>query len=69
MLDIYANVSAIDFPEMKLVVGLWDVQDDLSKARERIGLDAMVVAKLADAQGQIRLLSQPRLSRVESTSI
>ncbi|MCE3016466.1 MAG: AI-2E family transporter [Pirellula sp.] len=56
-------------PEMKLVVGLWDVQDDLSKARERIGLDAMVVAKLADAQGQIRLLSQPRLSRVESTSI
>ena len=48
-------------PEMKLVVGLWDAQGDLSKARERIGCNAIVVAKLADAQEQIRLLSQPTL--------
>ncbi len=47
-------------PEMKLVVGLWDVQSDLNKARERIGFNAIVVATLADAQEQIRLLSQPR---------
>ena len=52
-------------PETKLVVGLWDVQGDLSKARERIGLDAIVVAKLADAQEQIRLLSQPQVPLAE----
>jgi predicted PurR-regulated permease PerM/methylmalonyl-CoA mutase cobalamin-binding subunit len=56
-------------PEMKLVVGLWDVQGDLSKARERIGLDAIVVAKLADAQEQIRLLSQPPMPLAVGTSI
>jgi predicted PurR-regulated permease PerM len=56
-------------PEMKLVVGLWDVQSDLSKARERIGLDAIVVATLADSQEQIRLLSQPTLPLAVETAI
>jgi predicted PurR-regulated permease PerM/methylmalonyl-CoA mutase cobalamin-binding subunit len=56
-------------PEMKLVVGLWNVQGDLSKARERIGLDAIVVATLADSQEQIRLLSQPPLPLAVVTSI
>jgi methylmalonyl-CoA mutase cobalamin-binding subunit len=46
-------------PEMKLVVGLWGVQNDLKKAEDRIGCNAIVVAKLADAQEQICLLSQP----------
>jgi hypothetical protein len=46
-------------PELKLVVGLWDTQGDLTKARERIGSGALVVATLAEAQEQIRLLSQP----------
>ena len=46
------------FPTVKLVVGLWDVQGDLNKARERIGCGATVVATLADAQEQIRLLIQ-----------
>jgi len=50
-------------PEANLVVGLWDAQGDLNKARERIGCGALVVATLADAQEQIRLLTQPRLPR------
>ncbi|HZL88881.1 MAG TPA: hypothetical protein VFB96_10950, partial [Pirellulaceae bacterium] len=52
-------------PEVKLVVGLWDAQGDLTKAKERIGCDAIVVATLADAQQQIRLLTQPRLPSPE----
>jgi methylmalonyl-CoA mutase cobalamin-binding subunit len=49
------------YPEMNLVVGLWDASGDLSKAKERIGGGAttQVVATLADAQEQIRLLLQP----------
>jgi predicted PurR-regulated permease PerM len=46
------------FPEMSLVVGLWNAQGDLDKAQERIGggKSTRVVATLADAQEQIRLL-------------
>jgi len=49
------------YPEMNLVVGLWDASGDLSKAKERIGGGAttQVVATLADAQEQIRILLQP----------
>lgn len=50
-------------PKVKLVVGLWDAQGDLAKAKERIGCDAIVVATLAEAQEQIRLLTPPRLPR------
>jgi predicted PurR-regulated permease PerM len=46
------------FPKVNLVVGLWDMNGDLSKATERIGNGATVVATLADAQEQIRLLTQ-----------
>jgi hypothetical protein len=46
------------FPNVKLVVGLWDAQGDLNKARERIGCGATVVATLADAQEQICLQIQ-----------
>ena len=46
------------FPKVNLVVGLWDMHGDLSKATERIGYGATVVATLADAQEQIRLVSQ-----------
>ena len=53
------------FPKVKLVVGLWDAQGDLNKARERIGCGAIVVATLADAQEQIRLLIQPLLPQSE----
>ena len=56
-------------PEMKLVVGLWGVQNDLKKAEDRIGCNAVVVAKLADAQEQIRLLSQPQVPIAEATLI
>lgn len=52
-------------PEAKLVVGLWDPKGDLSKAQERIGCGAIVVATLADAQEQIRLLIQPHLPQPE----
>jgi len=50
-------------PEGNLVVGLWHAQGDLNKAKERIGCGANVhvVATLADAQEQIRLLIQPLL--------
>ncbi len=47
-------------PNVHLVVGLWDTQADLSKAKERIGCNAIVVSSLADAQEQIRLLTLPR---------
>ncbi len=47
-------------PNVHLVVGLWDTQADLSKAKERIGCNAIVVSSLADAQEQIRLLTRPR---------
>jgi len=52
-------------PEVKLVVGLWDAQGDLTKAKERIGCDAIVVATLADAQKQIERLTQPRMPRAQ----
>ena len=49
------------FPEVPVVVGLWDAQGDLSKAKTRIGGGATthVVATLAEAQEQVRLLIQP----------
>jgi len=51
------------FPEVPLVVGLWNAQFDLSKATKRIGNMATthVVATLAEAQEQVRLLIQPHL--------
>ena len=53
------------FPEVPLVVGLWNAQGDLSKAKTRIGGGATthVVATLAEAQEQVRLLIQPLLER------
>ncbi len=49
------------FPRVHVVVGLWDAQGDLSKARARIGGAATthVVATLAEAQEQVRLLIRP----------
>ncbi len=48
-------------PGAKLLVGLWDANGDLSKAKERIGCstETHVVGTLADAQEQIRLLIKP----------
>ncbi len=48
-------------PKVKLVVGLWDAQGELTKAQARIGCGAIVVSTLADAQEQISLLTKPRL--------
>jgi len=44
------------FPELNLVVGLWNSPGDLNEAKERIGSDlkTQIVATLADAQAQIR---------------
>ncbi|HEY5566751.1 MAG TPA: AI-2E family transporter [Gammaproteobacteria bacterium] len=53
------------FPKLNLVVGLWDAQGDLNKAKERIGCGATVVATLADAQEYINLLIPPLLPRTE----
>jgi hypothetical protein len=46
------------FPEMPLLVGLWNAQGDLNKAKERIGggKSTRVVPTLADGQEQIRLI-------------
>ena len=51
------------FPQVPVVVGLWDAQADLSKAKTRIGGAATthVVTTLAEAQEQVRLLIQPLL--------
>jgi hypothetical protein len=51
------------FPEVHLVVGLWNAQFDLSKAKNRIGAAATthIVATLAEAQERVRVLIQPRL--------
>jgi len=51
------------FPKVPMVVGLWDAQGDLSKAKTRIGAGTTthVVTTLAEAQEQIRLLIQPLL--------
>src|SRR5208283_819388 len=45
------------FPDVPVVVGLWDAQGDLSKAKTRIGGGATthVVATLAEAQEQVNL--------------
>jgi hypothetical protein len=53
------------FPKVKLVVGLWEAEGDLDKLRERIGCGALVVATMADAQEQIRLLIQQLLPQTE----
>jgi predicted PurR-regulated permease PerM len=53
------------FPKVKVVVGLWDMQGDLNKAKERIGCGATVIATMADAQEQIRLLLQQLLLQIE----
>ena len=50
-------------PKIPVVVGLWDAQGDLSKARARIGAGAatQVVTTLAEAQDKVRLLIRPLL--------
>jgi hypothetical protein len=44
-----------------VVVGLWNAEGDLSKVKTRIGggETTRVVATLAEAQEQVRLLIQP----------
>ncbi len=58
------------FPEVPVVVGLWNAQGDLSKAKARIGGGATthVVATLAEAQEQVNLLIQPLLRPSEEAS-
>ena len=54
-------------PEVPVVIGLWNAQGDLSKAKTRIGADAKtyVVATLAEAREQVDLLVQSRLQLSE----
>jgi len=51
------------FPQLHLVVGLWNAQGDLDKAKARIGRGdtTHVVTTLAEAQEEVRLLIQPLL--------
>ena len=53
------------FPEIPLVVGLWNAQGDLNKATDRIGggKSTRVVPTLADGQEQIRLFIERLLPR------
>ena len=55
------------FPKVPVVVGLWNAQGDLTKAKTRIGggPTTHVLATLAEAQEQVRLLIQPLLRRPE----
>jgi methylmalonyl-CoA mutase cobalamin-binding subunit len=47
----------VRFPTVKLVAGLWDSNDDLKKAQDRIACGAKVVSTLADALKEILLMS------------
>ncbi len=53
------------FPEGRLIVGLWNAQGDLAKARSRAGCEAAVrmVTTLAQAHDQIKVVLQPLLVR------
>jgi hypothetical protein len=55
------------FPKVPVVVGLWNAQGDLTKAKTRIsgGATTHVVTTLAEAQEQVRLLIQPLLQSSE----
>lgn len=57
------------FKNLKLVVGLWDAQGDLTKARERIGCGAIVVTTMAKAQEQISLLMQQPVPPTEQQAL
>ena len=60
------------YPDVPVIVGLWNAQGDLSKAKARIagGAATHVVATLAEAQELVRLLIQPpsRLSGLQVPS-
>jgi predicted PurR-regulated permease PerM len=49
-----------EFPAVRILIGLWDSAGDLTKARNRIGSGATaeVVATLADAQEQVRRITE-----------
>ncbi len=51
------------FPDLKLVVGLWTIQADITKAKQRIGSSEHIhiVRTLAEAQEKLRLAVQPLL--------
>jgi len=55
------------FPNVPVVVGLWNVRGDLSKAKARIddGEATQVVTTLAEAQERVRLLIQPLVPPAE----
>ncbi|HQU41881.1 MAG TPA: AI-2E family transporter [Pirellulales bacterium] len=59
------------FPDVPVVVGLWNAQGDLSKARTRIGgaETTHVVATLAEAQEQVRLLIEPLSRRSDGLAL
>jgi hypothetical protein len=47
-------------PQARIIVGLWDTQSDLAKAKARLGCgdDILVVKTLKDAQLEVRRLAQ-----------
>jgi len=55
------------FPELPVIVGLWDAQGDLTKAIARIGGGSatQVVTTLTAAQEQVRLLIEPHVRHFE----
>jgi hypothetical protein len=55
------------FPAVPVVVGLWDAQGDLSKAKMRIGAGTTthVVTTLAESLEHVRLVIQPLLPPLE----
>jgi predicted PurR-regulated permease PerM len=63
---LYTRLRA-RMPKVNLVVGLWDTSSDLTKAKERVGCgaNAHVVATLATAREQVRLLTQSFLPPTE----
>jgi hypothetical protein len=57
------------FPTLSLVVGLWDAQGDLNKARERIGCGALLFSSLADAGENIHPGTSPPLPPIDKQAV
>jgi hypothetical protein len=59
------------YPKVAVVVGLWNAQIDLGKARTRLGSDAItqVVVTLGEAEEQVRLLGEPALANSREIAV
>ena len=55
----------VQFPDVRLLVGLWDFHNDLPKATSRIGCEAIIVTDLKSAQEVVASMVTPLESTVD----